>query len=185
MNKITGDLISRFLRQSEKIDLVDKNFLSNPLKYIIQCFLASLTLFTILIFENALFSPVIVVAVASSAFTIFIFPHRPISTPRKVVGGHTIAIITSMVIIGLNDVWGFGFTVGELGVMGSMLASLSVGISSLVMVLTNTEHPPAAGTAFGLVIYPISLSAILFIISTVIILSVVKRAMRSSLIDLV
>ena len=183
--KLTRNSCDKSLKQHSKIDLIDRNFLNNPGKYVIQCSLAALTLFTILIFENALFSAVIVVAVASSAFTIFIFPYRSISTPRKVIGGHTVAIITALVIIELMEVLGFELTGGKLGVMGSMAASLSVGVSSLLMVLTNTEHPPAAGTAFGLVIYPFSLSAIIFIISSVIILSVVKRVIRSKLIDLV
>ena len=80
---------------------------------------------------------------------------------------------------------GIEFTVSELGFMGNMSAALSVGISALIMVATNTEHPPAAGTAFGLVIYPFSLLAIIFIVSSVIILSIVKAALRSRLIDLV
>ena len=132
-----------------------------------------------------MFSAVIVVAVGSSVFTIFIFPFRSISTPRKVVGGHSVAIITALAILGLGGLFGVNFTDTDLGFMGNMGAALSVGISALIMVATNTEHPPAAGTAFGLVIHPFSLSAIVFIISSVIILSVIKHALRSKLIDLV
>ena len=168
-----------------RIELLDGKVLSKPASYLSQCGLATVTLFGILILQDAVFSPVIVVAVASSAFTIFIFPFRSISTPRKVMGGHAVAITTALAILGLSGLFGVAFNDTDLGFMGNMGAALSVGISALIMVATNTEHPPAAGTAFGLVIHPFSLSAIIFIVSSVIILSVVKYALRSKLIDLV
>ena len=34
-----------------------------------------------------------------------------------------------------------------------VMAALSVGLSILIMVSTDTAHPPAAGTVLGLVIY--------------------------------
>ena len=64
----------------------------------------------------------IVVAVAFSAFTIFVFPYRSISTPRKVIGGHTVAIITALAIMGLSEAVGIEFTVSELGFMGIMVS---------------------------------------------------------------
>ena len=63
-------------------------------------------------------------------------------------------------------------------------AALSVGLRALLMVITNTEHPPIAGAAFALVIDPWSWSAILFVISSVIILPVVRIILRPELIKL-
>ena len=63
-------------------------------------------------------------------------------------------------------------------------AALSIGLGALLMVITNTEHPPAAGIAFALVIDPWSWSAILFVISSVIIFSVVRIIMRPKLTNL-
>jgi CBS-domain-containing membrane protein len=63
-------------------------------------------------------------------------------------------------------------------------AALSVGLRALLMVVTNTEHPPAAGAAFALVIDPWSWSAILFVISSAIILSVVRIILRPKLTNL-
>ena len=60
-------------------------------------------------------------------------------------------------------------------------AALSVGLGALLMVITNTEHPHAAGAAFALVIDPWSWSAILFVISSAIILSVVRIMLRPKL----
>ena len=92
MIEIVENLYKQSSGRFAKYELIDQEFLSKPIKYTFQCILATLTLFTILIFENALFSVVIVVAVASSAFTIFVFPYRSISTPRKVIGGYRVKL---------------------------------------------------------------------------------------------
>ena len=63
-------------------------------------------------------------------------------------------------------------------------AALSVELRALLMVITNTEHPPAASAAFALVIDPWSWSAILFVISSAIILSGVRIILRPKLINL-
>ena len=63
-------------------------------------------------------------------------------------------------------------------------AALSVGSGALLMVITNTEHPPAAGAAFALVIDPWSWPAIFFVISSVIIFSIVRIIMRPKLMKL-
>lgn len=63
-------------------------------------------------------------------------------------------------------------------------AAMAVGLGTLIMVATNTEHPPAAGTALGLVISPWSWSAIVFVLSSAIVLSVVWIALRPWLVNL-
>jgi len=49
------------------------------------------------------------------------------------------------------------------------------------MCITNTEHAPAAGTALGMVVNRWNLNTILFIISSVIILSLIKKLMGKRL----
>ena len=63
-------------------------------------------------------------------------------------------------------------------------AALSIELRALLMVITNTEHPPAASAAFALVINLWSLFAILFVISSAIILSVVRIILRPKLANL-
>jgi len=75
--------------------------------YIPQCGLASLSLFLILLVEDALIGAAIVVAVASTAFTIFVYPYSIASTPRRVLGGHTVAALSgaAMPAIFLLRLW--------------------------------------------------------------------------------
>ncbi len=65
-----------------------------------------------------------------------------------------------------------------------LIAALSVGLSILLMVMTDTEHPPAAGTALGLIIPGWSWSAVVFIICGALILSMMRLVLRPKLINL-
>ena len=53
------------------------------------------------------------------------------------------------------------------------------------MVLTRTEHPPAAGTALGLVIGDWTLSTVLFVLLGAVILSIVHRFTHRRLTNLI
>ena len=57
-----------------------------------------------------------------------------------------------------------------------------MGVSIFIMVVTNTEHPPAAGTALGLLIPGWTLSAVTFILLSAIILSIIRLVLRPKLI---
>ncbi len=65
------------------------------------------------------------------------------------------------------------------------MAALSVGLGILLMAATNTEHPPAAGTALGLVTDGWSWPALVFILTSAIALSLIRAALRSRLINLI
>ena len=52
------------------------------------------------------------------------------------------------------------------------------------MVVTNTEHPAAAGTALGLVIHDWTWSAVAFIMVSALVLSLIRIALRPRLVDL-
>jgi hypothetical protein len=63
--------------------------------------------------------------------------------------------------------------------------ALAVGCSIFVMAISNTEHPPAAGTALGMVIAGFSWRLGLGALIGVSILSLIQRLLRPWLIDLV
>ena len=165
-------------------NLFDRNLPGRAHNYIIQCGLASLSLFLILLVEDAVFRAAIVVAVASTAFTIFVFPNSIASTPRKVIGGHVVAVVAGSAMAAILVVLSVDNTAQNTRLIVDIAAALSVGLGTLMMVITNTEHPPAAGTAFALVIYPWSWSAIVFIISSAIILWMVRIVLRPRLVNL-
>ena len=65
-----------------------------------------------------------------------------------------------------------------------LIAALAVGIGILTMVFTDTEHPPAAGTALGLVIHEWSWAVVGFVVISALVLSIIRIALRPRLVDL-
>ena len=58
-----------------------------------------------------------------------------------------------------------------------VFGSLSVGLAIFAMVITDTEHPPAAGLALGLILNEWSYITIVLVIVGVILLSAIKAAL--------
>ena len=73
--------------------------------------------------------------------------------------------------------------VGERLVL-QIAGAVSVGFAMFVMVITNTEHPPAAATSLGLVFHEWTVSSVVFIVSAAIVLSAVRIALRPKLVNL-
>ena len=126
----------------------------------------------------------IVVGVASSAFTIFVIPESIAATPRKVVGGHLVAGLVGAAISFILQVPGLEIYAIETRYVLDIAAALSVGIGIFLMVVTNTEHPPAAGTSLGLVIYGFDWASVAFIILSAVLLSLVRIILGPRMINL-
>ena len=152
--------------------------------YLFQSGMATVSLVVILLVEDAVLRAAIVVAVASTAFTIFIVPNSIAASPRRVIGGHAVAVVAGAIFssILLMPMVESAAETSRLPV--DLMAALSVGVGMLAMAVTNTEHPPAAGTALGLVIQGWSWSAVLFVMSSAVILSRIRLVLRRRLINL-
>ena len=164
--------------------LLDRNFRRQFPRYLFQCGLAMVALIVILLVESAVFRAAIVVAMASTAFIIFVIPDSVAATHRRVVGGHFVAVIVSSVLAATLNIPSMDAFAAESRYADDLAAAFSVGLSTLVMVATDTEHPPAAGTALGLIIPGWSWSAVVFIVSGAMILSLRRIVLRPRLINL-
>lgn len=166
------------------VGLWDRNILSRLPNYIFQCSLATVSLIVILLVEDAVFRAAIVVAVASTAFTVFVVPNSIAASPRRVIGGHAVAVIVGTALAFALQIPTLESASEEFRIIRDVVAALSVGISIFIMVVTNTEHPPAAGTALGLLIPGWTLSAVTFILLSALILSIIRLVLRPKLINL-
>lgn len=158
--------------------LVDPKAHTRVYSYLFQCGLATIFLIAVLLFHGAVLRAAIIVAVASSAFIIFVVPDSIAATPRRVIGGHVVAIVIGTIFAVIAGPY------EESSYFVDIMAALSVGLSILAMVTTNTEHPPAAGTALGLVIHDWSVPAIIFVLASVLILSTIRIALRHKMVNL-
>jgi len=66
-----------------------------------------------------------------------------------------------------------------------VFGALAVGIAIFIMAVTNTEHPPGAGIALGLVINPWTWVTIIFIFCAIIWLTSVRKILKPYLMDLI
>ena len=149
--------------------------------YITQATLASLALLAILLIEQGVSDGIIVVTIASSTATVFVVPHSIASSPRRVIGGHVVSVIVGLLLWGgLHFVAGGDASTAS-NLQTDIFGAAAVGLSVLFMATTNTEHPPAAGTAFGIIVVGLSFTFIAFILSAAVILSIVRYVLRNRL----
>lgn len=140
-------------------------------RYLIQSFFATLTMFVVLLFLS-LQHAVIIASIGATAFIIFAMPKNITAKPRNVIGGHLVGLLSGS-LCSLIPHPLFFYSV--------LVYSLAVGISIFVMVVVDAEHPPASGIALGLAITGFTLNAIIAVITSVIILSLVHRFLGSHL----
>ncbi len=167
------------------LQILDKSFLRSPKSFIIQSFLAVAALAVILYFVETLTHAAIVAALGSSAFVVFAMPQSVAARPRRLIGGHVVGLLC-------GSLCSFVFLSGPLGKLISgwefttlFVYALAVGLSIFLMAITNTEHPPAAGTALGIAAHTWSYQVVLFVLLSVVLLAVIRRLLRSRLKDLV
>jgi CBS-domain-containing membrane protein len=85
--------------------------------------------------------------------------------------------------------WLVGTDVGEdwitdVPTLFAIFAAVGVGISMFAMAATDTEHPPAAGTALGVVAQGFDWDLFVYVITAVVMLVLVHRLFRSRMSDL-
>ncbi len=62
---------------------------------------------------------------------------------------------------------------------------LAVGVAIFIMVMTNTEHAPAAGIALGLTLNEWNIKTLLFIAAAVIFIMLIRRLLKPFMINLI
>ena len=164
--------------------VLDQYIHSKWAHYGAQCGMATLSLILILIIGDTILKTAIVVGIASSAFTVFVIPDSVAATPRTVIGGHLVAGIVGALISYSLQIPGIEAYNHQTNYILEIAAAISVGVGIFFMVVTNTEHPPAAGTSLGLVIYGFDWTSVVFILGGALLLSGVRLALRPRMINL-
>lgn len=165
--------------------LFDKKFRKNVHRYVFQCILATLTIFAVLFFLDVLTETAIIAALGASAFVVFAIPNSYSSDPRRLIGGYFVGIIVGIICyyISVNFPNSNFLTNTEMSLI--VFGAIAVGLAIFIMAVTNTEHPPAAGIALGLVINRWDWMTIIFILSAIIWLTGIRKILKTYLIDLI
>ena len=118
---------------------MDPHFKRNWRAYVIQSLLATLILLDIMWFWGVMAHGILVASVGSTAFILFAMIESPTARARNTVGSHALCAL----IGGLCAL--LPYAIGAEAIRGAA----AIGLSIFVMVVTDTEHPPAAGTALA------------------------------------
>lgn len=156
------------VRLDEKLRLYWKN-------YVFQSFLATVVIFILFILLS-LKQAVIIASIGASAFIVFAMPQDFTAKPRNLIGGHLVGVLSGSL---------FAVIPHAFFIYPPIAYSLAVGLSIFLMVITDTEHPPASGTALGIAIRGFSLNIALAIMASAIILSLIHRFFKPYLKNLV
>jgi len=168
------------------MEIIDKGFRKAPKSYVVQSLLAVVAVAVILYFVQVITHAAIVAALGASAFIVFATPHSNMARPRRLIGGHVVGVICGSIgyfvllfdpLEKLAANWDFIFW---------FACALTVGFSIFIMAVTNTEHPPAAGTALGFVAaHEWSTQVVIFVLLCAISLALIRKLCWRRLRDLV
>ena len=163
---------------------IDRHFRRDDVKrYAMQCGLAGIVVFVLLLVLDAVTQTVLIAALGASAFIAFAVPRSPHSGPRHMIGGYIVGIFAGSLMSALKALIDVS-VVSDHAVM-IICGAIAISLAMFTMVVTRTEHPPAAALALGLVLNEWSLLTLFVVLVGVIGLSVVKQIVLPALLDLV
>jgi CBS-domain-containing membrane protein len=133
--------VDRDLVRRQEIDQMDR--LKELWKsYLWQCACATVAVLVVLLIVN-LQQAVVISSIGATTFIVFIKPGNTFATPRSIVGGHVVGVLVGSA---------FALVPHPTSLTTSVVYALAVGLALFLMAVTDTEHPPAAGTALGVLL---------------------------------
>jgi len=160
---------------------LDHKFLKDPVHYVVQTLLAFAAIAVVIVALGALTSGAMVAALGASAFIVFAAPHTSMAQPRNLVGGHVLSMAVGLLC---SVVFRFGW-LSLTDLNAGLIGAAAVALSLFAMVVTDTEHPPAAGNALAFAVSAFDIGHILFTIGAVISFAAIRYALRNWLRDLI
>jgi CBS-domain-containing membrane protein len=164
--------LGQHMRKSFK--KIDREFRQHWKNYVMQSLLATTSIFIVLYFLS-LQHAVIIASIGATAFIVFAMPDNITAQARNVIGGQLVGLF-----------FGFLFSLFPQSTLiySILVYSLAVGATIFTMVVIDTEHPPAAGTALGVAMTGISVDVFIAVTMSIILLSLIHKFFKPYLRDL-
>ena len=163
---------------------IDRHFRRGDLKrYVLQCGLAGLVVLILLFVLDAVTQTVLIAALGASAFIAFAVPRSLHSGPRSLIGGYVVGMLAGSLMGTLNVVIDASASYDHAVMV--VCGAVAISLAMFTMVVTRTEHPPAAALALGLVLNEWTLLTLLVVLLGVVGLSIVKQLVLPALLDLI
>lgn len=165
--------------------LVDEQARSNLKPFILQSVMATLAILVILLFLDVIEHTALIATLGSSTFLVFTRPSAYSAHARPLIGGYIIGLGVGALFYYLSLFPGWLSLPLSEHTVYIIYAALAVGLAIFLMVITDTEHPPAAGAALGLVLNTWGFKTLMFMLAAVLSLAVLRRALQRFMVDLV
>jgi len=164
--------------------LFDAQFRDHRAAYVKQTAMATVSMLAVLLLLDLVDQTVLIASLGASTFIVFSMPHMKRSRPRYLVGGYVVGALAGCSLSLLAEFLDtYAFTDPRL--VHVSFAALAVGIAFFVMVVTDTEHPPAAALALGFVLNEWNLFALLVVMCGIVLITAIKELIKSRLRDLI
>lgn len=165
------------------MEMIDRHAIPNLRKYLKQSFMGTVVIVMIIFALDAAVHTVIIATLGATTFIVFAMPHSYASEPRRIFGGYAVGIIVGIIVHYLHIFFLFLDPDGFEGI-NVLLGGLAIGLSTLLMAFTNTEHPPAAGFSMGLIFNPWTFETLGVVVGAITFLSLSKYVLKNWLINL-
>jgi CBS-domain-containing membrane protein len=163
---------------------LDARFTERKGRYLFQCALATLAVLVVLVSLDRVQQTTVIASLGASSFIAFTMPRARLSRPRFLVGGYLVGTAAGCICwyVGTCAVWSL-LRVPIAGVQ-VITGALAVGLATLLMVVANVEHPPAAGLALAFVLNQWDGSTIIVVLAGIASLVILKTLLEPVLVDL-
>ncbi len=163
--------------------LFDRKFRANKLRYCLQTGLAGLAMLIILAYLKSISNAAVIASLGASTFIVFVLPQTQSSRARFLIGGYVVGIVVGSGCYWLSRIVQLPDQIGLVTEIPAVVfGAAAVALATFLMVVTNTEHPPAAGVALGFVLLEQwHWSVPVAVLIGIVVLSLVKHVLRNSL----
>lgn len=162
--------------------LFDKKFMQHRTHYISQCVIATLVILAVLLMLDTVTQTVLISALGASTFICYTMPHVNSSGPRYLLGGYCVGTLVGVGVSLLATM--IDFETLPVDTTRIVLGACATGLAIFCMVITDTEHPPAAALALGYVLNEWNLLTIAVILLGILIISLTREIAKKHMINL-
>lgn len=165
--------------------IIYPQFRRQPSQYFIQSGLAIIGMFAVLLLVDSFSDAALAAGLGSTVLIIFVHPTSQSASPRSLLGGHILALVIGSVFSLVLFAPPISSFLTNITPLRDLAIAASVGVLIIIMAITDTEHPPAAGTVLGMSTRVWDPEILAIIVGAVLLLAVIRRVLRRYLRDLI
>lgn len=164
--------------------LFDEKLKGHRVQYVRQTLMATAAMMVVLLLLDLVKQTVLIASLGATTFIVFSMPHTKRSKPRYLLGGYAVGTLAgcslSLIASRLIDL-----SFADPRIIQICCAALALGLAFLIMVVTDTEHPPAAALALGYVLNEWDLFALIVVLAGIALITSIKELIKPKLLDLI